>query len=256
MLAIAALVLAASHAYAGDDATASGPVALYQAGDWIAAEQRAATASDAASKTLAAQAVLARLMAGEMAGEPRGDRRDAARRAQSYARAALDIEPDYAPAHLRLAAGIGYEARYRSTVSAAMARLPQRGLSHIERALELDPGDPWGHAMLGAWHLEVARKGGEGVFGADTGVGLAAYRRAVAMEEAEPAIPYHFALALIAADPDAHRREALELLDQALAEPAGDAFEDAAQALARTLKAAVEADPAAAQSLAIARLEQ
>lgn len=251
----AALLLTAAPAVA-DDAAISGPTALYDAGQWLAAEERAATASDAGSRTLAAQAVLARLMAGELADEPRGEKRETARRAQAHARSALDIDPDYAPAHLRLAAGIGYEARYRSAISAALARLPQQGLSHIEAALELDPYDPWGHAMLGAWHLEVARKGGEGVFGSDIDTGLEAYRRAVAMEEAEPAIPYHFALALLAADPAVHGEEAAAMLDHALADPAGDAFEAAAQDLARSLKAEFEADPATAQTLAISRLEQ
>jgi hypothetical protein len=251
----AALALCAASA-AADEAARSGPAALYEAGAWREAEQLAATASDASSRTLAAQAVLARLMSGELADEPRGDKREAARRAQSHARSALDFDPDHAPAHLRLAAGIGYEARYRSAISAAMARLPQRGLEHIETALALDPTDPWAHALLGAWHLEVARKGGEGVFGSDMETGLAAYRRAVAMESAEPAIPYHFALALVAADPTAHEEEASAMLHQALAEPAPDAFAEAAQALASSLKAELEADPAAAQALAISRLEQ
>ena len=248
--------LAAAPSAADDPAAASGPRALYQAGDWLRAEQSAATASDAASKTLAAQAVLARLMAGELADEPRGDKREAARRAQSHARSALDMDPDHAPAHLRLAAGIGYEARYRSSLSAAMARLPQRGLSHIETALELDPTDPWAHAMLGAWHLEVARKGGEGMFGSDIETGLQAYRRAVAMDGVEPAIPYHFALALIAAHPNAHGDEAEALLDQALASPAETAFDRAAHQLARNLKIALHADPATAQALAVERLER
>lgn len=256
ILIAAALSLMAGARALGDEAAATGPIALYEAGDWVAAEQLAATASDAASKTLAAQSVLARLMAGDVADESRGERREIARRAQSYAQAALDFDPDYAPAHLRLAAGIGYEARYRSSLSAAMARLPQRGRTHIETALDLDPSDPWAHAMIGAWHLEVARKGGEGLFGSDIETGLSSYRTAASMEEAEPAISYHFALALIAADPAARRDEAAALLDQALSDPAEDAFGQAAQSLARSLKAELDADPAAAQALAIARLEQ
>jgi tetratricopeptide (TPR) repeat protein len=237
-------------------ASFSGAKALYDAGDWVAAEQLAASASDSASKTLAAQAVLAQLMIGALADESRDVKRALARRAQAHARAALDIDPDYAPAHLRLAAGLGYEARYRSVLSAAMARLPQRGLTHIETALALDPSDPWAHALLGAWNLEVARKGGEGVFGSDIEAGLDAYRTAVSMEEAEPAIPYHFALALIAADPVQRRDEAAAMLDQALSDPAEGAFSQAAQSLARSLKAELDANPATAQTLAITRLEQ
>lgn len=240
----------------GQDAGTGGAFALYHNGDWQGAEQRAATASDAASKTLAAQSILARLMIGEFAQLPRSDRREAARRAQAHSRAALDIDPDYAPAHLRLAAGLGYEARYRSAVSAAMARLPQRGLNHIERALALDPDISWAHAMLGAWHLEVARQGGEGTFGSDVATGLAAYRRAVTMDAIEPAIPYHFALALIALDPVIHGEEARALLAQAQSIEANDMFDTEAQRLAAELDARLNEDLERAQALAIERLEQ
>lgn len=256
LLAMALSAVGAPSSRADDAQGPAGAYELYQSGAWVAAEQRAATASDAASRTLAAQAVLARLMAGELADEPRRDKREAARRAQSHANAALDMDSDYAPAHLRLAAGIGYEARYRGTLSAVMARLPQRGRDHIQTALELDPSNPWAHAMLGAWHFEVARQGGEGRFGSDIETGLQAYRTALTLDGVEPAIPYHFALALLAADPDTHGGQARTLLDQAIAMPAHNAFDEAAHDLARSLKAALEADPGQAQALAIERLEQ
>ena len=65
----------------------------------------------------------------------------------------------FAEAHLRLAAGIGFEGRYIGTFRAFMRRLPQQGKTHIERAMALDDDDPWGPAMLGAWHFEVRAPG-------------------------------------------------------------------------------------------------
>ncbi|MCP2678155.1 hypothetical protein NHF45_01265 [Maricaulaceae bacterium NA33B04] len=243
------LALLVSTAY-GD------PVALYQAGEWEAAEQAAVTASDPVSQALAAQAVLAKLMSGEVSALPERERRAFARRAQAHAQAALDMDPDYAPAHLRLAAGLGYEGRYVSPFRAVMARLPQRGREHIERAMDLDPSAPWGPAMLGAWQFEVARRGGEGRLGSSLDAAFTHYRAAVAMEGVEPSIPYHFALALVAKDPVAHREEIDALLAQALSHPSQTAFDQTAKSLAQSLFDLLVADPQAAQAEAITRLER
>ena len=235
---------------ASDDA-----LSLYRAGDFVRAEQVAVTASDPVSRTLAAQAILAQLMSGNLAERPADERRELARRAQSHAQYALDMDPDYAPAHLRLAAAYGYEGRYVAPLRAFMMRLPQRGRDHIERAITLDPDNPWGHAMLGAWHFEVVRRAGEGRLDSDLDIAFARYRAAVAMEGVEPAIPYHFALALVAKDPVAHRDEIDALLAQVAAHPSEAAFDQTAKGLGASLSALLDADPVAAQLEAVARLE-
>jgi len=76
------------------------------------------------------------------------------------------------------------------------------------------------------------------------------------MEGGEPAIPYHFALALIAADPAAHGDEALALLDRVRSYEGGGAFGAAMRTLAMSLRELLEDDPAAAQAEAVRRLEQ
>jgi hypothetical protein len=243
-------VSAQSLARDGDDARA-----LYRAGQWVEAEQAAAAASDAASLTLASQTILAQLMSGALADQPERMRREAARRAQAHAEAALALDLDHAPAHLRLAAGLGYEGRYVSPLNAVMRRLPQRGRDHIEQAMVLDPADPWAPAMLGAWHFEVARRGGEGRLGCSLEAAFTHYRAAVAMESVEPSIPYHFALALVAKDPVTHREEIDALLAQALAHPSQTAFDETAKSLAASLAARLAEDAGAAQTEAIRRLE-
>ena len=239
-----------------DDVEPGGAIGVYQAGDWPRAEQLAASSSDASSKTLAAQAVIAQLMSGALVDASERTRRETARRAQRHAEAALDLDPDYAPAHLRLAAGLGYEGRYMSPVRAALMRLPQRGRSHIEQAMSLDPSDPWGPAMMGAWHFEVARRGGEGRFGSDLNEGFRHYRAAVAAEDVQPAIPYHFALALTALDPVAHGDEIVSLLDHVTRNESAGAFNETARQLAMSLAETMTRSPAEAQALAIERLEQ
>ncbi|KAA5803716.1 hypothetical protein F1654_07900 [Alkalicaulis satelles] len=228
----------------------------YQRGAWGEAEAAAAQAPDAQTLTLAAQAALAPLMLGEMTHAPRSERRAAARRAQTLARAALEADPDHAPAHLRLAAALGFEARYVSSVRAALMGLPQEGRRHIETAMALDPEDPWGEGMLGAWHMEVARRGRPGLFGSDAEEGLTLYRAAAARAGEDPSLAFHFALALIAADPEAHGAEAQALLEQAQDADAPGAFEDAIRAEAGRLKTLLASDPAGARREAVRRLEE
>ncbi len=245
-LALPALAFASTS----DDA-----LTLYRSGDFARAEQLAVTASDPASRTLAAQSILARLMSGELVERAERERRDLARRAQAHAQSALDMDPDYAAAHLRLAAAYGYEGRYVAPLRAFMMRLPQKGRDHIERAIVLDPENPWGPAMLGAWHFEVVRRAGEGRLDSSLDAAFTHYRAAVLMEDVEPAIPYHFALALAAKDPVAHREEIDALLAQVAAHPSEAAFDQTARALGASLGELLAADPAVAQAEAVARLE-
>ncbi|PWE18860.1 hypothetical protein DDZ18_04530 [Marinicauda salina] len=191
-----------------------------------------------------------------MTNEPGLDRPAAAHRARVHAEAALAIDDALADAHLRLAAALGFQGRFTSPLMAYLRGLPQRGRDHIATAIRLDPDDPWGHAMLGAWHLEVVRRGGEGTLGASLDEGLARYEAAVRMAADEPGIPYHFALALIAADPDAYGERAEALLERAIAAEPEDAFAEAMIDQARSLLSLLRDDPVAAQAHAIDRLER
>ncbi|OAB55824.1 hypothetical protein AY599_24125 [Leptolyngbya valderiana BDU 20041] len=227
----------------------------YEAGDWAYTQTLAADASDAVSKTYAAEAAIAPLILGEMTGADRYDKRTRARTAAGLAREALEIDPEHVRAHLALATALGYEARYTNPIRAALARLPQRGRAHIQRALELDPADPRANALLGAWHLEIVRRAGEPTFGADAETGLGRYRAAATVAES-PAIPYHFALALLALDADAHGDEAIAQLRAAAAMEADTAFETAMKARAEELLEIAETLRAAAAEQAVIRLQQ
>lgn len=232
-----------------------GVQAAYDAGEWATAQNLAASASDAYSKTLAAEAALAPLMLGEVVEAERGEKRERARMAANFAQAALDIDPDYPRAHLAYAAALGYQGRYSNPLSAALARLPQRSRTQMERALALDPDNPWANALLGAWHLEVVRRAGEGAFGADSEAGLERYRTAVRLSDT-PDIPYHFALALLARDAGAHGEEALEHLRAAAAMEAATALEAGMRELAQSLLNIAQTSRPAAADEAVRRLER
>jgi tetratricopeptide (TPR) repeat protein len=231
-----------------------GVQAAYEAGDWAMAQGLAATASDAFSKTLAAEAALAPLMLGEMAEADRGEKRERARAAADLAQEALDINPDYSRAYLAYAAALGYQGRYSNPLSAMLARLPQRSHTQMERALALDPANPWANALLAAWHLEVVRRAGEGMFGADSETGLERYRIAARLSDT-PDIPYHFALALLARDADMHGDEAIEQLRAAVAMETENALEAGMHELAQSLLDIAETSRSAAADEAVRRLE-
>ena len=231
-------------------------MAAFETGQWGVAEAAASRTSDVSALILASEAALMPITLDQAEGLSRRERRQAALRAQEYAEAALALEPDNAQAHLRLAAGLGYQSRYVNTVRAVMMGLPQRGRDHMVEALRLDPSEPWAPAMLGAWHLEVVRRAGEGMFDASEAEGLSLMRQAVEMEGAPAAIPYRFAVALVAADPAAHGEEAAELMNRAINASSQDAVGQAVSALSEHLLNLLNTDPAAAQVEAVRLLEE
>ncbi|WP_430430514.1 hypothetical protein [Oceanicaulis sp.] len=231
-------------------------MAAFETGQWGVAEAAASQASDVSALILASEAALMPITLDQAEGLSRRERRQAALRAQEYAEAALALEPDNAQAHLRLAAGLGYQSRYVNTVRAVMMGLPQRGRDHMVEALRLDPSEPWAPAMLGAWHLEVVRRAGEGMFDANEAEGLALMRQSVEMDGAPAAIPYRFAVALVAADPVAHGEEAAELMNRAINASSQDAVGQAVSVLSEHLLNLLNTDPAAAQVEAVRLLEE
>jgi len=226
----------------------------YAAGDFARAETLASADPSAEAQAFAAGSALALLMTDEAA-----DRRAVARRLSRHARNALSADDNYAGAHLRMAAAIGFEGRYAGVLRAFMRRLPQQGKSHIEQALQLDPGDPWGPAMLGAWHFEVVRRGGGRALGASLEEGLAAYGEAVEAAPDDPAIAYFFAVALLASEESTYRDLARSELERAAALAPRSGLESALDAAmigrSGALLAALENDPAHATRLAIAEME-
>lgn len=255
-----ALCLSACFLVASATASAQPPapaMTAFETGQWGVAESAAASeVSDVAALILASEAALMPITLDQADDLSRRERRQAALRAQDYAEAALALEPDNAQAHLRLAAGLGYQSRYVNTVRAVMMGLPQRGRDHMVEALALDPSEPWAPAMLGAWHLEVVRRAGEGMFDANEAEGLALMRQSVEMDGAPAAIPYRFAVALVASDPVVHSAEATRMLNRALDTAEADAVGRAVSALSTHLLDQLNTDPDAAQAEAVRLLEE
>jgi len=183
--------------------------AAYAEGHWSEAAALAQRNGGAEGYALAASALLAQLMI-----EPEADgREDLADRAFELADYAHDLDEDNVSARLQLAGALGYRGRYMNGIGAYMRRVPQRGRNLLESVLEDEPSNAWATGMLGAWHLEVARRGGQrGLRTLDASIeaGIGYYTNAIALDPHNPAPRFFFAVALFALDDEAYYAQAVE----------------------------------------------
>lgn len=209
---------------------------LYAAGRYLAAADTAERDSlSSESLAFAARSLLAACITGN------DDTEIAALldRAEHSAREALDLDSGAVDARLQLAVVYGFRGR-RASLAAAVARAyAPRGRRLIEQVLALAPDSAQAHALLGAWHLEVLRRGGRAgalAYGARLSDGRAAFERALELAPDEPMIPLHYAIALIELDPSHSSGRAGELLAGVAAITPRDALDQYARAEALSLR--------------------
>lgn len=167
-------------------------------------------------------------------------------RAASSARIALALDSHSIDARISLALAYGMMGK-RATLSDAISHnYAGRGRRLINEALALDPNNARGHALLGAWHFEVLRRGG-GIgamtYGARLSSGIGEFQRGMALAPNDPLIPLQFAVALLQRDVAGNAASARRLLARAEAMTARDALEIAAQNSAHRLADALAAGP-------------
>ncbi|MDX2233135.1 MAG: hypothetical protein NW200_01440 [Hyphomonadaceae bacterium] len=204
--------------------------AAYVAGDFMAAAARVEAVGG--DRSLAARALLAAVLT----GGPVDDVDALIARAEAHARAGAAADPDDAEPRLHLALALGMKARRAPLRDAVKAGYAREGRALIDAALRLAPASPWAHALDGAWHLEILRRGGRvgaSLYGAERGAGLAAFERARALAPGDAAIAYQYAVALLELDGARGAARARALLAVAGACRADDAFEAAIAAQAR-----------------------
>jgi hypothetical protein len=238
---IVALVLAcpAGVAFANDTA-----LRAYAEGDFLAA----ASAAERGDRALAARALIAEAIT---AG---GDVPALLVRAERNARAGLAANPTDLEARLQLALAIGLQGR-RAPIAEAMRKgYARESRALIDAALAQAPREAWGHALDGAWHLEIYRRGGAvgaRMFGASVPEGVAALERARALAPDDAAIAYQYAVVLLDLDARRYQAKIAGLLAAAAACTAHDAFESAIRAKAEAVAATLAArGPVAARAAA------
>jgi tetratricopeptide (TPR) repeat protein len=238
-----ALITAPANADAPDAARA-----YYVAGRFdeaaAAAEQQRQSAD---SFSFAARSLLAAFLIGG------GDAPERLDRAESMARGALALDPDSVDARLQLAIVYGLRGRRASASEAFAQRYAPRGRRLIDQALRLAPASAEAHALLGAWHLEILRRGGRAgaiAYGARLSEGVAAYDRALALAPDNAVIEVHYAAALLGLGGRPHETRARQLLLSAAAETPGEALESHCRRLALRLVRMLDAEGADAAARA------
>ncbi|SDM27213.1 hypothetical protein [Maricaulis salignorans] len=248
--ALAIILLTASTARADMDQARQ----AYAGGRWLEAAVQAELSGGAEGYAYAARALVTQLVL-----EPETpDRQAVTRQAVNLAEAAYREDNDSAEARLRLAISLGYQGRYTSTMRALFLRVPQRGRALLESVVMDDPGNVWALGTLGAWNLEVARRGGSRgmeMLGASVEAGTGFYSQAIALDPDNPALRYFLALGLIALGDRDRTAMAWEQIEIALELEPRDAFEAGLLANAAQLHA-LRDDREAATAWAVERMTQ
>lgn len=214
-----------TQAFADDEAWRAGALDLYRSGSYVAAAELAEVEATSSALSFAARAYLTDVMA----ATPGTAELDLVRKAETAARQSLDLDPDNVEARVQLATSIGLLAVDSGPLDAHFSGLGKQVRDNLERALEVDPNDPWALSILGGWHMEVVRKGGRvsaGLFyGASRNKGLEYFDRALAIAPDSIPILQRFAALLVATKKKDLRLRAEEILARALAIEPADAFE-------------------------------
>jgi len=221
----------------------------YAAGQFLDAAEIAGSEPSPSSLAFSARALVAACI---VRGDQ--DRIDALLdRAETAAAAALALDEESVDARLQWAIVLGVRGRRASLTQAVAGRYAPRGRELIGQALERAPDDPWAHALLGGWHLEVLRRGGRAgaiAYGARLDKGLEAFDRARALAPHDPLIALQYAVALLELDAERYAPRAAMLLAAATDAPANDAFERYAVRQAARIEAVLDMrGPEAARAL-------
>lgn len=237
-LALAALMFSAVSALAAPDETA---LSLFNGGDYIGAAARAQSIGDAENLALAARALNA------MAYLDEDDKRarKTVKRSAKLADEASEMDPALVEAYLQGAIAMAQRGSRMSAFKAFFMGLGPGARERLDKALALEPENPWALSTSAGWHLGVAARAGDGRFGADAATGHAQFIAARRGDPENISIAYEMALRLIAYGAPQWRADALAALDAARLSAAATAFDAALQARAEAFFRAIEAGPEA-----------
>ena len=179
--------------------------------DFVEAATSARRATSAEGYAYAARAGL--VYADFMA--PRDERLDFVLKAEVDARRAIALEPELAEGHLQLAIALGFRGRMEGHMTAHFEGLGKDARTHLDYVIELEPNNPWAHALLGGWNLEIVDAGGfvgRTLYGASEEAGKAEYDRALELQPGHLVIIAQYALQLTALGGAQNRERASNLI--------------------------------------------
>jgi tetratricopeptide (TPR) repeat protein len=249
-LALALVWLAAPLSARADLAEAD---AAFRAGDFARAIEVCAEDRSADAAAFRARVLLAEAISGE-ADPPRA----LLDRALAAADLALAEEPAHVEGRLQRAIALSLIVRPMSIGEARRLGHAETSRALAEAVLADDPANPWAHAFLSVWHVEVQRRGGAigaAVMGASLREARRHYEAASRAAPQDVAIRWQWARALAALDARRHTGEIETALAAALAIPPETKVDAVMQARAVRLQQLLsEARPRAVQDFAAATL--
>lgn len=194
------VVLMACFCAAIGHASATDPVLIRQdmkSGRYDVAEKQGRALETADGYALAAEALLTEVMLGRAEKNKKQSKR-----ARKLAESALEMDATHQNARLQYAIADGFITRETGNVSAWMKKLPQKTEAVVQAYRTDFPSDPRGDALLGAWHLAIARETGDQDakkwFGASIETGRNLFMAARMAEPDELVIGLNYAFLLIA----------------------------------------------------------
>lgn len=235
---MSALVFVAASARAAPDDEA---FARYVAGDYEAAASLAAAATGAENLALAARA----LNAEAYFDDGRHSSRKTADRALDYAEHAIEQDDALPEAYLQAAIALAIRGAHMAPIRAFLMNLPARARRNIDKAIALDHDNAWALSTSAAWRIEVARRGGGAVYGADPDLGYQEFLKARTLAPDNIVVAYECALRLLKSRRAEWRADALAALATARRLEAQTAFEAGLKARADALAAAIANGPKA-----------
>jgi len=197
ILSLGLALIFALHASMGAADTPTDIKKYLQSGSYDMASEGGVALGTSEGYALAAEALARQVMLGDVK-----KLKKTSKAARELAKKALELDPNNQEAQLQHAITDGFVARLSGDVSAWMKKLPQKSLSLIQSYRETYPNDARGDALLGAWHLGVARKAGDKNamkwFKASVEDGQTYYEMALEKHSDDPIILVNYALALMA----------------------------------------------------------
>lgn len=194
-----------------------GVYALIESGDYEKAHDLAVLLETPDAYALAAESLARQVMLGEAE-----KLKKTSKKARKLAEMALEIDPSHQNARLQYVISDGFVIRLTGDVSAWMKKLPQKSFARIQAYRTDFPSDIRGDALLGAWHLAIARKAGnknaEKWFEASIEGGIKLYDKALSQSPNDPVLLVNYAFALLALQEEDYqgRAAAKALLENSL----------------------------------------
>jgi len=249
---IAFFVFLSGKAFA-DDPRLGAARQKFLKGDYVSAIEAGKDIETAAGLALAAEAMSAQVLLGQVE-----KRRKTATKARKLAKKALKRDPDSHEANIQFALARGFETQSSSPVRVWRKGLIKKSKDAIIAVREKFPEDPRGDALMGAWHLGIVRRAGEGRakdwFEATEADGIAFYESALKQSPDDIIILSNFATTLLAIDSAKYGDTAKALMDRAFAAEPSYSLEASVQNRLRKLEPLYD-DPEALQSMAEAILD-